>query len=42
MNRALAFALPLTARPDTFELARRVIVVSCAAALILAGRAFPF
>jgi hypothetical protein len=45
MNRVRALALPLAftaARPDTLELARRVIVLGCAAALILAGRAFPF
>jgi hypothetical protein len=44
MNRVRALALPLavTARPETLELARRVIVLGCAAALILAGRAFPF
>jgi hypothetical protein len=42
MNRALALAMPLTARVDALDLARRVIVLGCAAALILAGRAFPF
>lgn len=42
MNRALALAMPLAARPQTLELARRAIVLGCAAALILAGRAFPF
>ncbi len=44
MNRVRALALPLVpaVRPDTLELARRMIVLGCAAALILAGRAFPF
>lgn len=44
MNRALALALPLAAatRIDSIEAARRVIVVGCAAALILAGQALPF
>jgi hypothetical protein len=44
MNRALALALPLAAatRIDSFDLARRVIVLGCAAALILAGQALPF
>lgn len=42
MNRALALAMPLTAHPQALELARRAIVLGCAAALILAGRAFPF
>lgn len=44
MNRALALALPLAAanRLDAIELARRVIVLGCAAALILAGQALPF
>jgi hypothetical protein len=43
MNRALALALPLAAasRIDSLELARRMIVLGCAAALILAGQAFP-
>jgi len=44
MNRALSLALPLAAatRIDSFDLARRVIVLGCAAALILAGQALPF
>jgi hypothetical protein len=38
-----ALALPLAAagRLESFELARRVIVLGCAAALILAGQALP-
>lgn len=48
MNRAAALpraiALPLAAagRIDRLELARRAIVLGCAAALILAGNALPF
>ncbi len=44
MNRAQALALPLAAaiRTDSLELARRAIVIGCAAALILAGKALPF
>ena len=44
MNRAQALALPLAAaiRIDSIELARRTIVIGCAAALILAGKALPF
>ncbi|GAA0758032.1 hypothetical protein FHS52_000565 [Erythromicrobium ramosum] len=44
MTRALALALPLAAatRIDSIDLARRVIVLGCAAALILAGQALPF
>jgi hypothetical protein len=49
MNRAPAsfgaLAQPLiaaTARIDSLELARRMIVLGCAAALILAGQALPF
>lgn len=44
MNRAQALALPLAAaiRVDTLDLARRAIVIGCAAALILAGQALPF
>jgi hypothetical protein len=44
MNRALALALPLSAAThiDSIDLARRVIVIGCAAALILAGQALPF
>lgn len=44
MTRALAIAMPLAtgARVETLEWARRVIVLGCAAALILSGRALPF
>jgi hypothetical protein len=44
MNRALSLALPFAAasRIDSVDLARRVIVLGCAAALILAGQALPF
>jgi hypothetical protein len=44
MNRALALALPFapSARIDSLDLARRMIVLGCAAALILAGQALPF
>jgi hypothetical protein len=44
MTRALALALPLAAatRIDSIDLARRVIVLGCATALILAGQALPF
>lgn len=44
MNRALALTFPLAAaiRIDSLELARRVIVIGCGAALILAGQALPF
>ncbi|WP_281251630.1 hypothetical protein [Erythrobacter donghaensis] len=44
MTRAQALALPLAAaiRIDSLELARRAIVMGCAAALILAGQALPF
>jgi hypothetical protein len=44
MTRALAIALPLAAeaRVESFEWARRAIVLGCAAALILSGRALPF
>ncbi len=43
MNRARVLALPLTAaRIDSLDLARRVIVLGCAAALILAGQVLPF
>lgn len=43
MNRALALTLPLAAaiRIDSLEWARRVIVIGCGAALILAGQALP-
>jgi hypothetical protein len=44
MTRAQALALPLAAasRLDAVELARQAIVLGCAFALILAGRALPF
>jgi hypothetical protein len=44
MDRALALALPLASatRIDSLDLARRMIVLGCAAALILAGQALPF
>lgn len=44
MTRAQALTLPLSAaiRIDSLELARRVIVLGCAAALIFAGQAWPF
>jgi hypothetical protein len=44
MTRALALALPFATatRIDSIDLARRVIVIGCAAALILAGQALPF
>ena len=44
MNRALALALPFvpSARFDSVELARRMIVLGCGAALVLAGKALPF
>lgn len=44
MTRAQALALPFVAaiRVDSLELARRMIVVGCAAALIFAGQALPF
>ena len=45
MNRAIVIAHPLiaaTARIDSLELARRMIVLGCGAALILAGQAWPF
>jgi hypothetical protein len=43
MTRTLARALPLAAatRIDALELARRMIVLGCAAALILAGKSLP-
>jgi hypothetical protein len=44
MNRALALAHPLiaaTGRFDSLDLARRMIVLGCAAALILAGELLP-
>jgi hypothetical protein len=44
MHRALVLALPLALSPrvDPLDLARRLIVLGCAAALILAGQALPF
>jgi hypothetical protein len=44
MHRAQTLALSLAAanRVDSVDLARRMIVLGCAAALILAGKAFPF
>lgn len=44
MIRAQALAMPLAAaiRVDSLELARRVIVLGCAGALIFAGQALPF
>lgn len=46
MNRAIALAAPLAAasgRVDPFEVARSLIVLGCAAALILARQPFlPF
>ncbi|WP_267893423.1 hypothetical protein [Porphyrobacter sp. TH134] len=43
MTRALALALPLASatRIDALDLARRLIVLGCGAALILAGQALP-
>ena len=44
MNRAIALAHPLiaaSARTDSLEWARRMIVLGCAAALILAGEILP-
>jgi hypothetical protein len=45
MNRAIALARPLPAaigRIDPVELARSMIVLGCAAALILARQPLPF
>jgi hypothetical protein len=45
MKRAIALAAPLTAasgRVDPLELARTLIVLGCAAALILAGQSLSF
>lgn len=45
MNRTLALAHPLTmaaGRLDSLDLARRMIVLGSAAALILAGQVLPF
>lgn len=44
MSRAIALAHPLiaaTARIDSLDWARRMIVLGCAAALILAGKTLP-
>ncbi len=43
MNRAIALALPLASasRIDSFELARRAIVLACGTALIFAGQSLP-
>ena len=43
MTRAIALVRPLAAAwIDPVDCARRVIVLGCAAALILAGQALPF
>jgi hypothetical protein len=44
MHRAQSLALPLVAtiRFDALDLVRRMIVLGCAAALILAGQSLPF
>jgi hypothetical protein len=42
MTRALALPIAAANRIDAFELARQMIVLGCAAALILAGQALPF
>lgn len=44
MHRALSLALPLAAtiRFDALDVARRMIVLGCAAALIMAGQTLPF
>jgi hypothetical protein len=44
MSRARALVVPLLAATqfDSLEAARRMIVLGCAAALILAGKALPF
>lgn len=44
MNRAIVLAHPLlaAARIESLEVARRIIVLGCAAALIMAGKALPF
>jgi hypothetical protein len=42
MNRAIALSMPMVASQlDPIELARRLIVLGCAAALILAGSPLP-
>lgn len=44
MDHAQALALPFASaiHTDSLERARRMIVLGCAAALILAGQALPF
>jgi len=43
MYRALALSMPsLASQIDPVDLARRLMVIGCAAALILAGRPLPF
>lgn len=42
MVRAIALSLEAADRLDTDEFARRLIVLGCALALILAGHALPF
>lgn len=43
MNRAIALSMPqMASQLDPIELARRLIVLGCAAALIFAGRPLPF
>jgi len=45
MNRAIALAHPLvsaTGRIGPLDLARSMVVLGCAAALILAGQSLPF
>ncbi len=41
LTRAIALPLSAAVRADSFELARRILVLGCAAALILAGQALP-
>lgn len=41
LTRAIALPLTVAALADPLELARRMIVLGCAAALILAGQALP-
>jgi hypothetical protein len=45
MDRAISYAAPFaaaTGRVDPLEALRSLIVIGCAAALILAGQALPF
>jgi hypothetical protein len=45
MNRAISYAVPLAAasgRVDPLDALRSLIVLGCAAALIMAGQALPF